>query len=394
MGAAVYRTHVQDFRLRTVAARADSSTQWWPRWAPLIVWIIACAVLSAALVHLSPLVYGWETRDELVQLFRLAPMLAVAVLFLVFRDPNRRPVLVLARRPSWRMLLATGIALLTGAVVVVTTLAARDTFLGVRTALPVLGPPLLATIAAAVVTALCEEVAWRGWLQPELEQWWGPLLAAVAVGFTWGLWYALIRRPDVDHAVTFLLMTMALSVAIRAILQIAPGHNLIIATAGHAALNVGMLAVLPGRGEDPVTTWSLVIASWIVAIALWLASRFRPVQAWASPVDSAELAALADAEIAEAELAEAQAQVAENSAELAEARMARADLAEHDPTGAGYTEAEFAESEFAEAELAEAERTEDGVDDTGAEWHWTTPDEPDDPDPHQSAPEPPDPHAP
>src|SRR5699024_9073816 len=92
---AVYRTGVHEFRLRTVASRATTPTQWWPRWAPLIVWIIACAILSAALVHLSPLVYGWQTRDELLQLFRAAPILAVIFLWLVFRDPNQRPVLVL-----------------------------------------------------------------------------------------------------------------------------------------------------------------------------------------------------------------------------------------------------------------------------------------------------------
>src|SRR5699024_7253788 len=217
------------------------------------------------------------------------------------------------------MALATGIALLTGAVVVVTTLAARDTFLGTRTVLPELGVPLVLTVAAALVTALCEEVVWRSWLQPQLEEWWGPLLAAVAVGFTWGLWYALIRRPDLDNALAFGLMTMALSVAIRAILYLAPGHNLVVATAAHTALNIGILTVLPGRGEDPVTMWSLVVASWIVAIALWLASRFRPVRAWATPVGGGDLATLAASELAEEDLAEA---------ELVEAELMEAEIVE------------------------------------------------------------------
>lgn len=358
-GRPVYRTVVRDFRLRTVAARADSPTGRWPRWAPLFVWIIACAVLSAALVHLSPLVYGWETRDELVQLFRAAPMLAVAVLFLVFRDPNKRPVLVLVQRPSWRLLLATGIALITGAVVVVTTLAARDTFLGTRTALPELGVPLLLAVAAAVITALCEEVAWRSWLGPELEQWWGPLLAAVAVGFVWGLWWALIRRPDVDHALSFGLTTMAFSVAIRAILYLAPGQNLIVATAAHSALNIGWLAVLPNRGEDPMTMWSLVVASWIVAIALWLASRFRPVRAWATSVDGAALAELADAELADVELDDAElieAEIAEQSALLAEAQFAEDELAAAE-LAAAEDEPELPEDELAQSDTDESERS-------------------------------------
>lgn len=258
-----------------MASRADGRTRFWPPWAALAVWVFACAAISAGLVHLSPLVYP-GIRTELVQLFRAAPMLAVGVVLLVFRDPNRRPHLVLGGRLTWRVVGVTTLAAVVGGVVVVVSLAARDTWLHTRTTLPEITPPMVLTIAAAIVVALCEEVAWRGWLQPELEQFWGPLTAAVAVGFTWGLWYALIRRPTFDYALAFALMAIALSIAIRALVLAIPGHNLIVGVAMHAALNIGLWVALPGRGEEPITAWAMMAAAWIVAIALWLASWFRP----------------------------------------------------------------------------------------------------------------------
>ncbi len=266
---------VDDFRIRTVAAAPDGRTRFWPRWAPLAVWVVTCAVLSAALVHLSPVVYR-GARTELVQLFRAAPMLAVFVVWVVFNDANRRPLLLLGRRPNWRSLLFVWLGVLVGGVIVVVSLAARDTYLHTRTALPEIGAPLLLAIGAAIAVAVCEEVAWRGWLQPELEQYWGPLTAAVAVGFVWGLWYALIRRPTLSHALAFALLAIALSIAIRALLKAVPGQNVAIGVAVHAAINFGMFVALPGRGEEPATAWAMVCAAWLVAIALWLSSWFRP----------------------------------------------------------------------------------------------------------------------
>lgn len=258
-----------------MAATPDGRTRFWPRWAPLAVWVVTAAFLSAVLVHLSPLVYA-GARTELVQLFRAAPMLAVFVVWVIFNDANRRPLVLVGRRLNWRATAFIWLGVLVGGVIVVVSLAARDTYLNTRTDLPEVGGPLVLAIIAAIVVAVCEEVAWRGWLQPELEQYWGPLTAAVAVGFVWGLWYALIRRSTFGHALAFALMAIALSIAIRALLLAIPGQNLAIGVAVHSAVNIGMFVALPGRGEEPTTAWALTGASWLVAIALWLASRFRP----------------------------------------------------------------------------------------------------------------------
>ena|GEM_PF-6364823 len=285
---------MRGLRIRTVATQATSLTHAWPRWSALVVWALACAVFTAALVVLQ----RWVLRDHpdprWIELYHFGPALAVGVLWLVFRDHHQRPEPELGRRLTVRAAALAILATLTGAVVVVTTMAARDTLTGSRTDLPPLELPLAIAVASAIVTALGEETAWRAFLQPELERWWGPLPSAIGVGIVWALWSALVRHPGAVGAVTFGLVAIALSVAIAALIRMAGGHHLLLATLCHAAVNVGLLVVLPGHGDERLTGWALVTASVVVGAVLWLVSCFRPTRP--DPDDDAELDDDTDAE--------------------------------------------------------------------------------------------------
>ncbi|MFW6598091.1 CPBP family glutamic-type intramembrane protease [Propionibacteriaceae bacterium Y2011] len=260
------------FRLRTVASRATALTHALPRWAPLALFMIACAVFTLGLVLLQSAV---GPAPEWIELHHFGPAMAVGLLFLVFRDHHRAPELALLGRPSLRLLAAVLGSVAIGAVIVITTMAARDTITLTRTPLPVAALPVVIAIATAVVTALGQETAWRAYLQPELEQWWGPLPAAIGVGVFWAVWATISGALSAEAAAAFALMTISLSVLIRGVLEFVPGANLVIGTALHATLNASMLVFLPERGQDRLSMWGLAITSLVVAAVVWLVARWR-----------------------------------------------------------------------------------------------------------------------
>lgn len=259
-----------------MASGPGALTHAWPRWSPLLVWVLACAVLTAALVVLQQWILRGHPNPRWIELYHFGPALAVGVLWLVFHDHHHRPDVDFGHRPSPRAIGLAVVAVVAGGVVVVTAMAARDTIVGTRTPLPPLELPLAIALASAVVTALGEETAWRAFLQPELEQWWGPLPAAAGVGVAWTLWSVLVRHPGPLGAVAFAVMAISLSVAIGALTRMAGGHRLLLGTLCHATVNVGLLLVLPGHGEEHLTAWALAVAGATVGAALWLVSCFRP----------------------------------------------------------------------------------------------------------------------
>lgn len=44
-------------------------------------------------------------------------------------------------------------------------------------------------IFTLVIVAVGEEVGWRGWLLPALQQRWSPLISSLMLGIVWGLWH-------------------------------------------------------------------------------------------------------------------------------------------------------------------------------------------------------------
>lgn len=233
-------------------------------------------MLTAGLVGLQHYVFAGHPDPRWIELYHFGPALAVGVLWLVFRDHHHRPDLEVGARASARSIILAVVAVVAGGVIVVTAMAARDTILETVTPLPPLELPLAIAVASAVVTALGEETGWRAFLQPALERWWGPLPSAIAVGVVWAAWSALVRHPGPLGALTFGLAAISVSIAIGALIRMAGGHHLLLATLCHAAVNIGLLVVLPGHGEEPTTAWSLVAAAAVTGVVLWLVSCFRP----------------------------------------------------------------------------------------------------------------------
>jgi CAAX protease family protein len=141
-------------------------------------------------------------------------------------------------------------------------------------------PGALALFPLLLVTSLGEEIGWRGYALPKLQERFSPFAAAVIVGLGWAAfhWVALLANSDAPLAyvaVSTILFT-GLSVIITYVFNDAR-QAVPIAVLMHAAYNTVSVGVVPlaetGVGLQAFTLSAAV--AWAAALAIAFAKRAR-----------------------------------------------------------------------------------------------------------------------
>jgi membrane protease YdiL (CAAX protease family) len=122
------------------------------------------------------------------------------------------------------------------------------------------------------LSVMGEEIGWRGYVLPRLQERHGALLASLTIGVMWGLWHLPeFWMKSNFHSqiplVLFLLQDIALSIVMTWLYN-GTGKSLLIVTLFHAASNttLGVLPILPmDTGGDLRPLWIAVALLWIVA---------------------------------------------------------------------------------------------------------------------------------
>jgi len=140
------------------------------------------------------------------------------------------------------------------------------------------------------VPAFGEEVGWRGFLFPRLQELFGPVVAVVGTGVVWGLWHAPLILLGYNYPSNPVLGLLAMCVmttlfgAVLGWLRQRSGSTWPAALA-HGTLNaaVGSFAVVLGAAGQNVDTFSATIMGWsgwpiplLVAVVLLWRRAFRP----------------------------------------------------------------------------------------------------------------------
>ncbi len=137
------------------------------------------------------------------------------------------------------------------------------------------------------LSVLGEEIGWRGYVLPRLQEKHGALLASLIIGVLWGFWHLPeFWMKSNFHSqiplVLFILQDIALSIVLTWLYN-GTGKSLLIVNLFHAASNttLGVLPILPmDTGGDLRPLWIAVVLLWIVAtiivvvnLPVWLKQR-------------------------------------------------------------------------------------------------------------------------
>jgi membrane protease YdiL (CAAX protease family) len=140
-------------------------------------------------------------------------------------------------------------------------------------------PGAVAFLPLFLVTSLGEEIGWRGYALPKLQERYGLLVAALLVGLAWSAfhWPAFAANPDAPWA--YVLVSTALFTALGVVLAFGfdvTGQSLPIVVIAHAAFNTVSVGVMPlAETGVPLLAFTVTaVVAWLVAGGL-VAASFR-----------------------------------------------------------------------------------------------------------------------
>lgn len=129
--------------------------------------------------------------------------------------------------------------------------------------------PFLLIVLAQFIGACGEEVGWRCYLQPRLQQRFGMLPSAVAVGVLWACWHVQIFAMPPLYIAAFIVACVAMSVILAVLLAGDPKGNLLVSGFFHTVVNLAMLMFITdeeGTAEQLALTLPCVLFA-VVAVA-------------------------------------------------------------------------------------------------------------------------------
>jgi membrane protease YdiL (CAAX protease family) len=220
---------------------------------------------------------------DLIQLVQFAPALAVGVMFLLFRRTTRvdarfTPVSVAAGRSA----LVVGIVIAAMLVSVLVHVVAGRPWRA--ESLPF---PFWALVITMIVGAAGEELGWRAYLQPYLQTRFSVLRSSLIVGLLWGFWHIGGFSHGLVYMALFVVMATGLAVVMGAVVSGARRTNLVVATAAHAAVNLGLILLFTEENGDLFPMAVLAVVWTIAAVIVTSVQVRRPVEVedrTASPV--------------------------------------------------------------------------------------------------------------
>jgi uncharacterized protein len=157
-----------------------------------------------------------------------------------------------------------------------------------------LGEPFWLIAVAQLVGACGEELGWRSFLQPHLQQRYSPVVSALIVGVLWGTWHVEYFSDGLLFVAAFLVMAVAISVILA---QLTRGvSSLAVAGVFHWLLNLAVLLLINFANGGLAEVTALAAGFVLAAVALragagWFGSRRRLTRKLAEPV--AELSRVA-----------------------------------------------------------------------------------------------------
>ena len=97
---------------------------------------------------------------------------------------------------------------------------------------------LIISLFGIIIGAIAEEIGWRSFFQPTLEQKHSPFISSLIVGLIWGIWHIGHFRNGLIFMLEFLVFTVSVSLII-VYLSRNTQFNIILSSLFHVSINIG-----------------------------------------------------------------------------------------------------------------------------------------------------------
>jgi membrane protease YdiL (CAAX protease family) len=127
-------------------------------------------------------------------------------------------------------------------------------------------------ILGIIIGSVAEEIGWRSFFQPALEQKHSVFVSCVIVGLTWGIWHFGHFMKGPIFMLGFLVFTISVSVII-VFLYKNTQNNIIISSLFHASINIGFTIYFTD-GFENIKFFLIISSVWlIIAIIILVCGR-------------------------------------------------------------------------------------------------------------------------
>lgn len=206
-----------------------------PNWVPLALYVGLAFAFGLLLILLQ---HSLDLDAQFAALPQLSPALALLTTWLLLRRDTSellaRPAdegPAFARRFGIAVLVMAGIAAVTYGLAVLGN--------ALPTGLTYTGGMFVALLLFQLIGALCEEVGWRGFLQPVLQERFGFILGAVITGVIWAAWH-MERLLTPAMFVGFALTAVAISLGMAAFTGGSLWQRTLVAGLLHWSINISL----------------------------------------------------------------------------------------------------------------------------------------------------------
>lgn len=250
------------------AQPAGDSRQTVKAWPTLLLFLVVTWLAAGGLKVLQPVTH---VPTEVLSLTQFAPSIAVLVMLATGRGAGlsmwQGTAVATLRR------IAVGAAIL---VAVFGTCLAGLALIGHTihlTSLGSLGEPFWLIAAAQLIGACGEELGWRSFLQPHLQQRYSPVASALIVGVLWGTWHVEYFSDGLLFVATFVVMAVAISVILAELIR--GVSSFAVAGVFHWLLNLAILLLLNFTTGNLTETAALAASFVVAAVVVCGYARLR-----------------------------------------------------------------------------------------------------------------------
>lgn len=130
---------------------------------------------------------------------------------------------------------------------------------------------LITGLIGMLIGATTEEIGWRSFLQPTLEQKYSVFISSLIVGIIWGIWHIGHFKNGPIFMLGFLIFTISMSMVMMFLLKNTK-HNILISALFHFSINIGF-GIYFTEGFENIKLFLINSSVWLIAAIIIVLCR-------------------------------------------------------------------------------------------------------------------------